>query len=93
MIRVHKLDFQGEDLFLHYSKDGDYESHVGGRIIVVAWRRIPAIVSILTRLFEIVANKCLPSDGSHDINWDAFVDELKKYEESIGKGKNKPKRD
>ncbi|MFA6971831.1 MAG: hypothetical protein WC208_10570 [Gallionella sp.] len=82
MITVNKIDFQGDDLLIYYTKPEDYQKQIKQRMLVVAWRNNADIMGMLNKLFQAVVDRYIAKeDGKEDINWKEFETELKKYEE------------
>ena len=82
MITIQKIDFQGDELLIHYLKPEDQGRQIRNRMLVVAWKENPEVVVLLNRLFEVVINRYMSvEDGKEAVNWNEFIAELKKYEE------------
>jgi ATP-dependent exoDNAse (exonuclease V) beta subunit len=82
VITVNKIDFQGDDLLIYYTKPEDYQKQIKQRMLVVAWRNNADIMGMLNKLFQAVVDRYIAKeDGKEDINWKEFETELKKYEE------------
>ncbi len=81
MITVNKIDFQGDELLIYYSKPEDYGKQIKQRMLVVAWKSNPEIQTMLNKLFKAVVDKYIfGEDNKEPINWTEFEAELKKYE-------------
>jgi hypothetical protein len=80
MILVDKIDFQGDDLYIHYHVRGDSDKHIRSRIIIVNWKANIELVELLKKMFQSVINNYM-NDDEVKIDWERFFADFKAYEE------------
>lgn len=80
MTLVDKIDFQGDELFIHYHIKGDSDKHIRNRILIVNWRANSDLIELLKKMFQNVINKYM-LDDEIKIDWNSFFADFKAYEE------------
>ena len=82
MTLVDKIDFQGDELFIHYHIKGDSDRHIRNRVMVVNWRANTELSDLLKKIFQTVIGKYM-TDSDVKIDWDAFFADFKAYEKRL----------
>ena len=84
MTLVDKIDFQGDDLLIHYHVRGDSDKHIRSRVMIINWRDNVDLQELLKKMFKMVVNKYMTEDEIK-IDWDRFFADFKAYEERYKK--------
>ena len=78
MIVIKKIDFQGDDLFIHYNSDKDNMSSIRNRVIVVGWKDNKELNDTLKKMFENIIKRYMVNE--EEVNWEKFSKEFREYE-------------